>query len=143
MERLRIQQAMVDLVNAAKFYQVTYGTDGKPVTYDPSVAPNVSPASAQCNEIAEKFGIDKNFGQDLILTPVSWTFELMLAWQVEVDLSFFEQSLMRNPPFIPASGVYRSVRLYMLGKSVQHPVKQDAATGTQAKYLFNADLGRQ
>ncbi len=144
MQRLYIQQKLCDVVAAAKFYQVLY-TDGtgKPITYDPTSAPNVPPTSVRVNEIAGRFGLDKDQGQIEALKQVTWTFALYLEWDnIEVDLSFLERDLMLTIPFIAAQGGYRSVTLYVLSKEVVHPVQQGASTGTQAKYLFQAELGR-
>lgn len=146
MQRLLIQQAIWDLGANGKFYQVTYeglAHPGRPLTYDPNTAPVIPPTSVRTNELSGKFAIDKEYGQAHILRPTSWLFVLFLEWSnIEVDLSFFEQSLMQQIPFIDATLGYRSVELFLLSKDVQHPVQQDASTGTQAKFLFQAELGR-
>lgn len=143
-QRLVIQNKLCDVIDASKFYEVTYtpGT-GRPIAYNPDTAPSIEPDSVRTNEIAERFGPDTDYGQSLILKPVAWTFVLYLDWNnKEIDLSAFEKGLMMNPPHIDAQGNDRSVDLYVLSKEVSHPVQQDASTGTQAKFLFQAELGR-
>lgn len=143
-QRLMVQNKICDVIDASKFYEVFYtpGT-GRPLEYDPDTAPSVEPDSVRTNEIAARYSPDKDYGQELILKQSTWTFVLFMEWSnKEVDLSVFEKDLMLNIPYIPAQGDYRSVQLFVLSNEVSHPVQQGASTGTQAKFLFQAELGR-
>lgn len=144
MQRLIIQRALCDVVAAGLFYAVTYTPgNGKPVLYDPNTEQSIQPASVRVNEISERFKEDAEYGQDQILMPANWTFVLFLEWDNrEIDLSFFEALCMAHPPFIQGTANYRSVRLFLINKEVNHPVEQQGSTGTQVKYLFQAELGR-
>jgi hypothetical protein len=76
------------------------------------------------------------------LVKVGWGFELYLEWDLEVDLDVFEEALMKALPFLPAANGMPSVTLMLLQKGVSHPVTQGSGTGTKAKYLVQAELGR-
>lgn len=144
MQRLIIQRAIIDFVRASKYFEVLYepGT-GRPILYDPSTAPVIAPDTVRCNEMSEAFKVDKEYGQDLILMPTNWTFACFVEFSNrEIDLSYFEAACMTKPPLIPSTPNYREVQLFVVRKDVQHPVEQGASTGTQVKYLFQAELGR-
>lgn len=144
MQRLVIQRALIDFVRAGRFYEVTYETGtGKPNLYDPQTAPNCAPDSVRCNEMSEAFMVDKDYGQDLILKPTQWTFAVFVSWNnKEVDLTAFEEACMRTRPQLVKTDNYREVEMFLVRKDVTHPVEQGATTGTEVKYLFQAELGR-
>lgn len=142
MQRLLVQKALRAAVLDSRFFQVKYDPITKdPIIYDPLTEPLIVP-SIEVNEINGKFEFDRQHGSGLVLKQTTWTFELYLTFQVETDLEAFEENMRLNPPYILATGSLPWVRLIMHTKAVQHPAQQDATTGTEAKYLFQAELGR-
>lgn len=141
MQRLYVQKALRAAVLASRFFQVKYDANSDPVIYDPLTEPLIVP-KVEVNEINGKFDLDKQHGSSMVLKQTTWTFELYLTFAVEADLEEFEQNMRLTPPYIAATTSLPWVRLWMHTKAVEHPVRQDPSTGTTAKYLFQAELGR-
>lgn len=144
-QRMRIQQALVDLALGTEFLPVAYDSDGKPTPVSPAT-PRITPSTpVLCNEIETSFIEDERYGRDRIRQRASWRFALRFRFSREVLLDFFEEYLMTNPVFVPAdtSLGLPSVTLLIVSAEITHPVQQQGATGTVVEYIFEAEQGRK
>ncbi len=143
--RVRVQNELVTLAQAGKFFAVTYDKDTKlanPV--DDTTDPVIAPASVLANEIQATFSIDPNMGRKRILRRDSWVFQLFCTWDQEITVEFFEDFLFDPLPRLPddkANGL-EDVTLILNRTEVNHPPQQSAANGTAAKFTFEAVVGR-
>lgn len=142
MNKLRIQNAIVTMVKAGLFYQVTYNkTTDLANDIDTTTAPVIAPKSVQCNEVESGIGVDQKYGQDLKLERKSWVFHCFATFNVEITDEVFIQSLMDAIPFYAADNAFKSFKLILLSVQSDHPVKQSGG-GSEVKYTFQAQLGR-
>lgn len=144
-EKTRIQNKLIALALAGDFYAVSYDPDTKLVEdIDPDTADNIVPASVHCNEIHSSFGSDNRQGRRHTLARESWTFDLMIAFNQEVTLEFFERSLIDPtiliPPDIPND--LPQVRLLLDHVTPEHPQTQEATKGTKAVFTFAILMSR-
>lgn len=142
-QRLRIQGVLVERALASQFPVVTYDAKGVP-----SAAIDVLEAPRQpiiCNEIQSAFGPDERYGRHEISERTQWLFALRLRFNQEVVLEPFEESVLTSPPEVPKdeSRGYPRVVLRLIGSEPQHPVQQEAKTGTQVEFTFEAEQGRR
>lgn len=146
MVRLKIQSKLIEVVKAGPYYQVNYNVDATPISFDIGDVghPAIEPSSVRSNEIGSLFSQDPLHGSSLSLSRTEWNFLVRITFNVEVTLEAFEESMMKNPPIIPADGVkgYRQVTLLLDRISAIHPVQQQAPNGTEATIAFKARIGR-
>lgn len=144
--KVRIQNKIIALAKAGRFFKVTYD----PVT---GLANDVNsgtdavqpPASALANEIQQNFSIDSQMGRKRILRRDSWVFQLLCRWDSEVTVEFFEKDLLDPLPTLPddeALGL-EDVTLLLNRTEVEHPPTQNSANGSAAKFTFEAVIGRK
>ncbi len=144
--RVRIQNELKRLAGVGRFFAVTYDpADGKASDVDPNTAPSIPPASNLVNEITQDFRIDDEMGRRRILKRESWVFQLLLNWNVEVTVEFFEKDLLDPLPRLPDDKVnnMEDVTLILLRTQYEHPPEQNAANGSAAKFTFEAVIGRK
>lgn len=139
-QRIRVQNKINEIAKAFDFYPVVYAADGSASIGTPAVRP----ASVLVNETDSSFEIDKKYGRGLREKPSNWNISVMLKFNQEVDLSFFEKYLINNLPFIPKDDIngLESVILRLSRMTVSHPPRQGSANGTDTLLTFEAITGR-
>lgn len=144
-QRLRIQQALVALVNGREFPYVSYESSGAPAQVDPDENTVTPLTPILCNEIESAFGDDENNGRQIAQVRSAWQFALRMKFNREVLLELFEDSVMDNPPTIAKDDALGLpfVRLRIVSQRVEHPVQQQGASGTIVEYIFEAEEGRR
>jgi hypothetical protein len=144
--RAVIQRSIRDLVENGRFYRVTYATDGSgnPAPIDPGSADDrVVPSSIEVNEVSSEFEPDLRYGRDYKQQRVSWVFKLLLGFEQETTLAFFEQDITDSVPRISPTNDYPYVLLRIKEAEYAHPVRSGASHGTEAVITFQAQVGRQ
>lgn len=144
--RVRIQNELKRLAGIGRFFAVTYDpATGEARDVDPNTATKIPPASNLVNEITQDFRIDEDMGRRRILKRESWVFQLLLNWNEEVTVEFFEKDLLDPLPRLPDDKVnnMEDVTLILLRTQYEHPPEQNAANGTAAKFTFEAVIGRK
>jgi hypothetical protein len=145
-QKVYIQNALVAAGRAGKFFKVAYDKETglqEDIDFETSTD-TVAPSSALANETLSTFGLDPSYKIDRVDKRLSWTFELWLDFNQEVNAEHFEETLIRNPIVLPSSkskGV-RQVTLRLTRDTVQHPVTQQPSSGTKLRLAFNAEVGR-
>lgn len=135
----KVADALVELARLGPFYRRSYDKDTGAATIDDSI--NIDPASVFAAEVSKGFGPSSNkmtYTRDL----KDWMFELRLKFDVPVSLEAWEMNISDKPPFVPRDDVngFRQVTLNIMGGQMEHPPQQQPATGTRARYLFEAVL---
>lgn len=143
--RTRIQNALIAAARQAEFYAVSYDpeTELSPDA-DVTSAMLAEPATVLANETGSAFVLDARMGRRLARRRASWRFNLMLEFDREVSVEFFENSLLDGPiklgP-VPEDSL-PNVIISLVSSSVTHPPRQQPASGTKAVFTFEAELGR-
>lgn len=152
-QRVHIQNAILDLVlgntesgaqPVAKFVEVPY-VEGRPQQIDYEAADTVVPASAHVNETGQSFQEDTDVKHKRVQKCVEWTFDLTLAWNVEVTLEFFLKAVTENVPLVAKDETegWQQCRLYF-GQPVRvsHGAQQQSPSGTNVTIAIKGKLGR-
>jgi hypothetical protein len=141
-QKLRVQNALVDLLLNRPFPVVTYNAQGKPSLSGQTVVP-ITPILS--NEIASAFVEDDDMGREVMSLRSGWIFEVRAEFPREVLLEHFEEEMMSSPPRIgpdPQNG-YPYVQLRLNQTQPSHPVQKGSATGTKVQFFFQAVQGRR
>ena len=144
--KVRIQNKLVELAQAGRFFKVTYDPVTKKANdVDDTVDTLEPPASVLANEIQQTFSIDPQMGRKRILKRDSWVFQLFCTWDREITVEFFEKDLLDPLPRLPddKANDLEDVTLILNRTEVNHPPQQNAANGTAAKFTFEAVVGRK
>lgn len=144
--RVRIQNELKRLAKVGRFFKVTYDpVTGNVSDVDPGVDPVEAPASVLANEITQNFAIDTEQGRRRILKSQSYVFQLLLQWNAEVVVEFFEKDLLDPLPRLPDDKVnnMEDVTLILARTEYEHPPEQNAGNGSAAKFTFEAVIGRK
>lgn len=144
-EKTRIQNELISLAKAGDFYAVNYDPTTKlALDIDPETDDKIVPASVLCNEIHSSFEMDTRNGRRHSLARNSWIFDLMIGFHQEVNLEFFENSLIDPTILIPADPAndLPQVRLLLDHVSPDHPQTQEAPKGTKAVLTFATLMSR-
>ncbi len=144
--KVRIQNKLIALAKAGRFFKVTYDKNtGLANDVDPGVDTIQPPASVLANEIQQTFGIDSRHGRKQILRRDSWVFQVLVQWQSEVTVEFFEEDLLDPIPILDDDKVnnLEDATLLLNRTEVVHPPTQSSANGSQAKFTFEAVIGRK
>jgi len=137
-DRVRIQNALVAEALTGPFYAVTYDATTKVATGD--VNTPITP-TAIANEVDASFEPAVLHRRGYRRERQTWTFELRLQFQREAVLEAFEDRMLLSPPILPrdpASGLPAQITLNLRGSRIQHPVQQEAPTGSFVIYTFEA-----
>lgn len=148
--RTLIQNALEKAAYAGPFYAVKNNqtADGSTdrVVIDDTAA--VKPGSSYANELTSQWGMARN-GAALNEERKGWKFELRVNFNQEVTLEFFELALGAGILIDKATVAAKcgasfnfQVRISLVGARIQHPPRQQPATGTRAIYTFDATLSR-
>lgn len=144
--KIRIQNKLIELAQAGRFFAVTYDPATKKANdVDDTTDPVDPPASVLANEIRQTFDIDPHMGRKQIGRRHGWTFQLLCTWNREVTVEFFEKDLLDPLPRLnddKANGLEDATLILGLTE-VTHPPQQNAANGTAAKFTFEAIIGRK
>lgn len=136
-----IQNLLISQAKSGVFYKKTY--DGNGLVVDPVGNEQVSPQSVLCNEIGGQYDVDSKSGRALSRRRISWSFQLILRFSVEVELTGFLDSL--TSPVTVVNVPEAGGKPYFLNLSryeVSHPAQQGAAQGTEANLYFEVEQGR-
>lgn len=149
-DKLKIQKAMIALARAGEFYQVDYDEQGAPIDFARDTEDNIpigtpigtriSPGSVGCNEVSSRFAPDTRQGRRVATKASEWLFELVLAFDKEALLEWFEKSINQNVPIVRLDNG-TSALLRLRQKTVRHPIRQQSSGGTQVTYTVLADCG--
>lgn len=143
-QRIRIQRKIITLVKEGEFYRVTYDRNtGLPEDIVREESRRVSPTSVLVNEIASQFTVDEEYGRDYRLKRSQWVFEVLVEFSREVTMEFWEEAML-DLPILEADEEHGlpQVMLVLKRNGVIHPVQQNASTGTLAKVVLEAVVGR-
>lgn len=140
--RTRIQNYLMQLGKAFEFPTAKYDAQSGLVQVSDDVIAKAS--SCLCNETSSTFSSDKNHGRAEVRQRSGWTFQLLLGFDVEVSLEEFEESLTVPVIRLPqdVSRGYSSIPIRLLRTSVDHPVQQESAGGSQVTMIFEVDPPR-
>jgi hypothetical protein len=141
-DRLAIQNYIIGLVRDRFFPRVAYDTttgEAKLVGGE-----GIKPSTCVSNEIESGFAKDEKYGRVEALKRTRWVFDLIIKFGAEVSLEEFEQSLCNPVPRIPSdkSIFIRGCAIRLAQSFVQHPVINNAPTGTEARLVFEVELNR-
>lgn len=134
--RTVIQNGLVTLAREHKFPTVLY-SDGlaQPSRDEGS---SLRPRTVLANEVLRTFDVDPRQGQRRALETLDWTFELLLAFDKEVSLDEFTDSLTTTIPQIGENTRLGVLPCFaeLTGYEVEHPAQQDASSGTKVRFRF-------
>jgi hypothetical protein len=139
---VRVQNALVSAAMSGLFYKRQYDKDTKLVTLGASVLP----AEALVNETSSTFVVGSN-RRRLVRQRATWTFDLILGFNVEVTCEAFEQRLLDKPIRVKVVKLpdvqlqrYASIILELVSAAPTHPVQQNGTRGTRVTYTFQARM---
>lgn len=137
LEKVRVQNKLIDMGLAGPYYAITYNTSQKAVR-----GAVVQPAEVLANEVSANFGLPERNRRSYRDDRLEWLWELRLSFNQEVTLEEFEQTIMAAPILLPAdkNAGNRQVSLHFRSVSYIHPPTQSPRTGTKVTYLMNARL---
>lgn len=146
--KVRIQNKLKELGRDGRFFKVTYNSGTGIVDDVDSLNDTVEPPkSVLANEIQQQFEIDPEMGRKKILRRRSWWFQLLLTFNAEVTLEFFEEDLLDPLPTLDddvVTGVkLEDVTLILNRTEPEHPPEQNSGNGTAVKFTFEAVIGRK
>jgi hypothetical protein len=139
--RTQLQNAILALAKAGKFY---------PVVYDPASGQArleetpCKPKTALVNEVSSDFDKDVRYGRAEAAMRIRWVFDLFLEFPREVSLVDFEESLLNPIPRVNISteGPWETAAVRIRQSIVEHPPQQSADSGTKARIVFEVSPGR-
>jgi hypothetical protein len=136
-DKIRIQNALIDLALNGTFYLVSYDADHKAV-----LGAAVAPAEALANEVTSGFDEPERNRRRYRRDRTEWIWQLRVGFHQEVVLDAFEEAWNASPIFLPAdSGLgYRRCSLELRRSNYTHPPTQDPKGGTKVVYEVNARL---
>lgn len=142
-QRLRIENYLIGLGWDGSFYQIKRNAQtNKAEGIDTDIQQPTRPQSVQCRETGSRFAQSKNYGRSLIQKREAWTFELRLAFQVEVTAELFEKSLIEPTPHLTPKDNLRPALIRLIGTEATHPPEQDASSGSTFIFHFEVEDGR-
>lgn len=137
----RIQQAIVQRVVAEKFYGGTFDPNTKVFTVD--TATPVVPAQILANETGASFAEPQRNRQSFKQERSSWSWRLIIGFNVEISSEAFEQSLIEKPIRVladPALG-QQQVDIVLVDVQYEHPPQQQSPSGSRLTYSLAANVG--
>lgn len=141
--RTAIQDKLIELAEAGRFFRVRYSSDRKPLTIDPDAAElRVRPTSIAVNEASATFEPDELFGRDVRQRRTSWLFELRLGFDHETTVAFFEEDVADSAPRIPKTEHHTYALLRIVDAEYTHPVREGSGGGSTVVFQFEAQIGR-
>lgn len=141
LDRIRIQNKLVEVALAGTYRPVTYNADTQMASADEGSS--VTPAGAIANETRSTWSASAARNRrEYVHDRASWRFVMFILFDQEVTLEEFERSLVNQPIRLlrdDALGV-RQVTLHLIESEYDHAAQQESATGTKVRYYFEADL---
>lgn len=137
---VRIQNELRQLVLDGTFYtKITDRHTGKVYIEESKTA---KPVAVLANEVASQFGMPDRNRQRMRRERQTWTFQVKVQFSEEVALEPFEEALIANPPVLThdAKEGLPQVRLDLIQSVYDHPVQQEAETGTAASLTVQASV---
>lgn len=136
----RITCALLDAAREGEFYVV----ERNPNTGCTSTGLSVKADSIEAltNEIFADFDTARRHRRTFMDERQTWTWQLILGFNTEVNISKFEDGLTRKPRVIPRDLVlgFPQVTLRLRETLYDHPVQQEGSQGTRAVLTFRADV---
>lgn len=136
----RITCALLEAARAGEFYIV----ERNPNTGYTSTGLSVKAESIEAltNEIFADFDTARRHRRTFMDERQTWTWQLILGFNREVNLTQFERSLTDRPRVIPrdVSLGFPQVTLRLRETLYDHPVQQEGSQGTRAVLTFRADV---
>lgn len=141
MQRTAVQNKIVDLANAGKFYAINYDSETGHASADTDKV--IAPASAVANEVFSTARPAERHRRSDRLERAEWAFVLHLGFHLEVTVEQFEADLWKTPSILPADATagHRQITLQLLRCEYTHP-KQHGSGGTDAVLTFKANLSK-
>jgi hypothetical protein len=135
----RIQEALLDAIEAATFPVVRYNRDTNRATVaDLEVG---HPTSIHAEEVSSSFADARRLRTSSRLEKTLWPWEVQIHFSRKVALELFEDSVVENPPTLSRTvDLPQQVRLLLRSSRYTHPLRQDAPGGTRAIFQFEAEL---
>ena len=132
----RIQNAIHDRISSYDFRLVIY-QDGLRTT----VPDTVPPKTILVHETSATFGDAKLNRRTLRHERETWIWTATIAFDREVSLVEFEESLLNDPIRLPRDNDFnQSVTVSLSEVDFTHPAEQQPASGLRAVYRFSASL---
>jgi len=137
-DTVRVMNRLREVAAAASFLGVQYDASGDPSLSDVSH----SPVSVEVNEVSSEWETDSRYGRGMVYQPIDWRFDLVLAFDREVDLQDLRVTLSRTVtvPRDQALGL-RQITLKLKSDDVSHPPREGSG-GTRVTLSFDADIER-
>ena len=138
MQKPRIQNLLMNLARAGKFYLAEYDHQGFL-----SAGEAVSPKSVSVNEVSSEFDDPVQFRRFACRERSSWTWSMLLAFDKEVIVEEFEEALTEKAIILPSepSKKLLQVTIKLLSCEYIHPVRMEAAAGSKVSLTFQVQVG--
>ncbi len=148
-EKIEIQKKLHAMAVAGPFYKVFHVAGNRAPTsidLDGAAAQRVivPPASAVSNETQASFNVDDAQGRNQQSDRESWSWTLIVQFDVEVTAYAVEELWQTTPQRIPRSAsIRRQIDLELDQAVYTHPTRQQSRSGTRIEFTFNARLSRR
>lgn len=143
-EKVRVHNAILALLQAGPYYAVAYDPDTKLAQdVDVATATPLDPDSCQTNEIASSFGADDQFRRGAPRSERErWLWVGLVKFNREVTVHEAEAA-WAEPTVLPRTDTFRQVRIDLVSADYQHPTRQQSHSGTQVQFQFQVTLSRR
>lgn len=140
-QRSRIHNKLVEIVQAGPYYR----TFNDSATKAAIGGGPVTPASCVANETGASFLADNRHGRKRILRRDTWTWLVIVKFDVEVTSHLAEDGWLQDPPILPADSTSGSQQatIELERASYQHPTKHQGHGGSVIEFEFNVSLSRR
>lgn len=143
-DKVRIHNALIDLLQAGPYYAVTHDSSTKHAAdVDEAVDTAVSPSSAAANEVSSSYDVDSRHGRDYKRSRSRWSWLGIVKFDQEVTSWRAEESWLNSPLILPSSAGFRQATLELAGATYQHPIKQQGHNGSVIEFTFEIRLSRR
>ena len=138
--RTAIQNKLVELGKDGRFFRTRYDRTGFAQPIIPTEAERVAPSSCLSNEVSGGWEEDSRYGREVAQRRTSWQFELLLEFDCEVSLEFFEYDMTRPVPRIDTP--HGSLLPRLVRSEYLHPTQASSSGGTSVTYTYEVLAGR-
>lgn len=143
-DKVRVHNALVDLVATGPFYRVTNeSTTNHMMDIDEAVDTPVSPGSLWANEVRSECAHDPRHMRDLKRDRQQWTWMVIAKFSREVTSYRAEEAWLNSPPIVPRDTQFRQATIELESVNYEHPTKQQSHSGSIIQFRFNVRLSRR
>jgi hypothetical protein len=133
----KVHDALCQAAQLGTFIEANYDADACELVQ----GLQVQPASVEVNELTAAYATLHRLGRKYVLDPTSWQWLLILKFNEEVICEPFVRALLEDPICIPRDeNEDRQVTVKLVDTQYEHPPREGASNGTQARFRFQAEL---